>query len=218
MKERDLYEPVRLFIEEEFNCFHTGIEKGTKDGKIDVIGLRNTVGDLGGHTDVISVEVKPEKNTFLKSLGQAYAYSIMADRCYLAIHKPYKKDFTQDEKDQASKLGVGLIKIGAKKVCNIVISSPIQSPLLAHKLSLINKLGYVQCVMCNTLFEKSGMRNQREKSSIVNAIKDKKSFRYWLGGLSDQKEEERDYIYDRRHICPDCVQAFSGLINQKANK
>ena len=50
-----------MFIEKEYSCFHTGIEKGSKDGKIDVVGLRNTVGDLGGHTEVISVEVKPEK-------------------------------------------------------------------------------------------------------------------------------------------------------------
>ena len=216
MKERDLYEPVRKFIEKEFNCFHTGIEKGTKDGKIDVVGLRNTVGDFGGHTDVISVEVKPEKNTYLKALGQAYAYSIMADRCYLAIHKPYNKEFSQEEKDQASKLNVGLIKIGAHKECSIVISSPIQSPILSHKLSLINKLGYAQCIMCNTLFLNKGIRSQKDRSSILNAIEEKKPFRYWLWSLSKQREEERDYVYDRRHICADCVQVFSGLINEKS--
>ena len=170
MKERGLYEPVRKFIEKEFNCFYTGIEEGAKDGKIDVVGLRNTVRDFGGHTDVISVEVKPEKITYLKALGQAYAYSIMADRCYLAIHKPYSKDFSQEEKDQASKLNVGLIKIGARKECSIVISSPIKSPLLSHKLLFIATLGYAQCIICNTLFLNKLIRNQNDHYSIVNAI------------------------------------------------
>ena len=107
MKERDLYEPVRVFIKKEYSCFHTGIEKGSKDGKIDVVGLRNTVGDLGGHTEVISVEVKPEKNIYLKALGQAYAYSIMADRCYLAVHKPYNRDFITRRKRSSVKTGCG---------------------------------------------------------------------------------------------------------------
>ncbi len=211
MKERDLYEPVRSFVETEFGCFHTGIEKGNVSGKIDVIGLRNSVGDLGGSTDVIAVEVKPEKNTFLKSAGQAYAYSIFADRCYLAIHKPRTGDFTLEEKEIAAKLQIGLIKIGAHKKCSIAVSSPPHTPLASHRLSLIAKLGYVKCIMCETLFENKGMRNHKQRSSIKNAIAEKKAFRYWLWGLSDQREEEREYVYDRRHICKDCVQVFQGL-------
>lgn len=212
MKERDLYEPVRSFVETEFHCFHTGIEKGIKDGKIDVIGLKNSFGDLGGETEVIAIEVKPEKHTFLKSIGQAYAYSVMANRVFLAVHKPYNRDFTSDEKDIAPKLGVGLIKIGAHKECSIVSTSPVHSPLESQKHSLLNKLGFVQCVLCGSLFENKGMRNQKQKSSIYNAIKEEKPYRYWLWGLSVQKGEERQYVYDRRHICSDCVQIFSGIV------
>lgn len=215
MKERDLYEPVRWFIEAEFSCFHTAIEKGPKNGIIDVVGLRNNVSDFGGHTEIISVEVKPEKSPFLKAIGQAYAYSIMADRCFLAVHKPYNREFTQQEKDQALKLGVGLIKIGTRKLCSIVTSSPLHNPLDSYKLTLVSKLGFVKCVMCGSLFPRKGMRSNRDRSSIKNAIKEGKPFRYWLSGLSEQKEESRDYIYDRRFMCKDCVQAFSGLISKK---
>jgi hypothetical protein len=148
MKERDLYEPVRSFIEVEFECFDTAIDKGPKEGIVDVVGLRNNISDLGGHTELISVEVKSEQNTFLKALGQAYAYSVMANRCFLAIHKRYGRDFTQDEKDQAAKLGVGLIKIGANKQCSIVSSSPLHTPLDSYKLRLAQKMGYVRCVLC----------------------------------------------------------------------
>jgi hypothetical protein len=58
MKEKDLYEPVANFIKNEFNCFYVGIEKGTKLGIIDVVGLRHVMGDYGGSTEVIAVEVK----------------------------------------------------------------------------------------------------------------------------------------------------------------
>lgn len=210
MKERDLYEPVRKFIDSEFDCLYSAIEKGSKAGRIDVIGIRNSIGDFGGDSELISIEVKPEKNTFLKSLGQAYAYSIMAEHCYLAVHKP-TSDFSKEEKEQALKLGVGLIRINSKKKCSIVLSSPIHSPMKATKLALMNKLGFVQCIMCNAVFENTGMRSQRENSTIVNSINDGKPFRYWLENLSIQKKDEREYIYDRRHICADCVQIFKGL-------
>lgn len=95
---------VRKFIATEFDCFYTATQKGGKAGIIDVLGIRNSIGDFGGHSELISMEVKPEKNTFLKSLGQAYAYSIMAEHCYLAVYKP-KSDFTREEKRSGPKAG-----------------------------------------------------------------------------------------------------------------
>jgi hypothetical protein len=36
-----------------------------------VVGLRYVMGDVGGASEVISIEVKPEEITFLKCAGQA---------------------------------------------------------------------------------------------------------------------------------------------------
>jgi len=212
MKEKSLYEHVRNFIESEFSCFHTSIEKGTQWGKIDVVGLRRSIGYLGGHTEVISVEVKPKKYNFLKSIGQAYSYSVMADLCFLAVHKPYDKDFTQEEKDIALKLGVGLIKIGSHYSCNIISSSPMNSPLPSYRLSLINKLGFVQCMICKTFFQSEDLINQKERKIIATAIQERKPLCYWLDNLAHQKNDNKKYIRDRRHICADCIQVFAGLL------
>ena len=212
MKEEDLYAPVAKFVEEEFDCFYVGIKKGTELGTIDVVGLRYVMGDFGGSTEVISIEVKPEEMTFLKCAGQAHAYSIMADRCYLAIHKRYGRNLTQEQKDIAAQLKLGLIEIGKRKTCRVITSSPEQRPMRMHRLSLINKCGYVECVICGMLFENRGMRSLRDRSNITHAIRDEKGFRYWLFNLNKKKDgDHRRYVYDRRHICPDCVKIFSGL-------
>jgi hypothetical protein len=213
MIEQSLYKPVAQFIEKEFGCFAIDTTKGTQYGSIDVVGLRYVMGDYGGAAEVVGVEVKPESATFLKSIGQARAYSVMADRCYLAVHKPYRRKFSQEELDIAAQLNVGLIEIGKGKSCRVVVSSPKHEPIRAHKLALIKKLGFVECVLCGSLFRDQGLRSQRERSSIRNAIVEKKAFRYWLFKLASQRgSNKKKYIYDRRHICEDCVHALSGLV------
>lgn len=212
MKEEDLYKPVASFIEREFKCFYVDIKKGIKLGTIDVVGLRYVMGDYGGSTEVIAVEVKPEKMTFLKCAGQAHAYSVMADRCYLAIRKPYGRMLTQDQKDVAAQLQLGLIEIGKRNECRIIVSSPEQHPIHAHRLELIGKCGFVECVICGSFFEAKDMRSLRERSNITHAVRDDKNFRYWLHNLHEQRgRKDRKLVYDRRHICRDCVQVFSGL-------
>jgi hypothetical protein len=212
MSEHRLYKTVARFVESEFGCFAVQTTKGTSYGSIDVLGLRYNVGDLGGTSEVVAVEVKPENATFLKSLGQAVAYTVMADRCYLALHKPYHRTTLQEQREMAAQLRVGLIEIGARKQCRVVVSSPRHQPIRSHKLSLINRLGYVECVICGTLFpRKAGMRSQRDRSGLAHAIRDGKPLRYWLRELNQQREGDRAYIHDRRYLCKDCVNVFSSL-------
>ena len=216
MNEETLYKPVADFVKREFNCFYVGIKKGIDLGTIDVVGLRYVMGDYGGSTEVIAVEVKPEEMTFLKCAGQAHAYSVMADRCYLAIQKPYGRTVTQEQKDVAAQLQLGLIEIGKRKKCRVVVSSPEQHPIRAHRLALIKRCGLVECVICGCLFEAKAMRSLREHSNITHAIRDGKSFRYWLMDLYDKRRgDDRKYVHDKRHICRDCVQIFSGLLKDK---
>jgi hypothetical protein len=212
MAEKRLYKPVAEFVKREFNCFAVATTRGTQYGSIDVVGLRYVMGYYGGTAEVVAVEVKPERATVLKALGQATAYSVMADRCYLALHRPYGRRIGQDLVDIAAQLNVGLIEIGKRKRCRVLVSSPKREPIRSHKLALVKALGYVECVICGTLFEAKGMRSQRERSSIRNAIWEGKPFRYWLSDLAEQRgAARRDYVYDRRLICADCVYAFSGL-------
>jgi hypothetical protein len=212
MAEQNLYKSVARFVKAEFGCFAVKTTKGTTYGSIDVIGLRYNVGDFGGTSEIVAVEVKPENSTFLKSLGQALAYSVMADRCYLAIHTPYRRTTLQDERELAAQLRVGLIEIGVRKMCRVVVSSPQHRPIRAHKLSLLNQLGFHECMICTTLLSKGeGMRSQGDRSGLLHAIRDGKAFRYWLYKLDEQRGGARTFVYDRRYFCKDCVAAFSTL-------
>lgn len=215
MKEEDLYKPVADFIRREFDCFVVGVKKGISLGTIDVVGIRYVMGDFGGEAEVIGVEVKPEGATFLKAIGQALGYSVMTDRCYLAVQKKYGRHASQTEKDVAAQLGVGLIEVGKQRNCRVVVSSPRQQPMRAHKLSLVNKLGYVECVVCGCLFEPKSVRSSRDRSNITDAVREKKPFRYWLMALAEQRgDARRKYVYDRRHICMDCIAALGGFSKQ----
>ena len=217
MKEKELYKPVSDFIKKEWDCFSVYITKGPASsiGIIDVIGIRYVMGNYGGHSEIIAVEVKPENATFLKSAGQAYAYSVMADRCYLAVHKP-KRPFSNVEMDLINKLGLGLIQIDEKNKCSITVSAPLHEPLRSHRLDLLWGLGLVECVICKSLFKNDEMaKSDSKKNTIAYAIDEKKPFRYWLYNLAETRNDNRPYIYDKRHICSDCVQAFSALHQRK---
>jgi len=212
MKEEDLYKPVAEFIRKEFECFTVAIKKGISLGMIDVVGIRYVMGDFGGEAEVIGVEVKPEGATFLKAIGQAHGYSVMVDRSYLAIQKRFGHTLSQTEKDIAAQLGVGLIEVGKGRNCRVIVSSPRHLPIRAHKLSLIKKMGYVECIICGKIFEKKALRSNRDRSNITHAVRDKKAFRYWLMTLAEQRFTKiRKYIHDQRYICIDCIDAFGGF-------
>jgi len=78
------YPLIEKFLRKRFNCFVTAQNRGTNFGRIDVIGLRDIGGDLSGAIEIIRVEVKDGNQPFNTATGQAYSYSIFAERCYLA--------------------------------------------------------------------------------------------------------------------------------------
>lgn len=59
---------------------------------------------------MISVEVKLSARNFGKIVGQALGYSLFAHRCYLAA----KASFSEEQKELANSLGVGLIELQKK--------------------------------------------------------------------------------------------------------
>src|SRR3990172_3808907 len=55
--EKKLYPIVERWFRRHFRCFRTGINKGLAHGRIDVVGVRDTGGDLSGEIETIAVEV-----------------------------------------------------------------------------------------------------------------------------------------------------------------
>lgn len=107
MLEHELYPVVARFLKTELRCITVALTTGPRYGSIDVVGLRYLKGRYGGSAELLAVEVKLRHAVFLKSLGQALGYSLMADRSYLAIHRP--TGVTEPEAEMAAQLNVGLI-------------------------------------------------------------------------------------------------------------
>jgi hypothetical protein len=203
MAESALYPIVGEFLKRKLGCFHVRTQRTvTRYGAVDVVGLRQSAGRYGGTAEVIAVEVKTTGSRFLNSAGQAVGYSVMADRCYLAIGGDA---IGEEESELASQLNIGLIAIRSRRRCEIVLTSPQYRPLRAQKLTLIRKLGFVECVVCGTLRLRSEMLKQGSHN-IQTAAREHKGLRYLL---SVKKGQTRDRS-ERRFICHDCVQALSG--------
>ena len=200
MAESSLYPIVGDFLKRKLGCFYVQARPTvTRHGAVDVVGLRRSAGKYGGNAEVIAVEVKASGSRFLNSAGQALGYSVMADRCYLAISGD---GVGEVESELASQLNIGLIVIRSGRRCEIVLTSPQHRPLRAQKLTLIRRLGFVECVVCGTLRPRSEMLNQ-DNNALRVAARAKKGFRYLLSGRAHGNQE-------RRFVCSDCVRALSG--------
>lgn len=199
-------------------CFATGIDKGLRHGRIDVLGLRDTGGRLSGRSEVVSIEVKRGSQPYATSIGQASGYSIYADRCYLAEYRP--SGFTGDEVSIATTLGVGLIQISGSQRVRLreVLTAPIRHPLAGLRLEVIEKLNFSECTICGALFARgagtssfSRVKRQDGLSRHVRrAVEDEKGFVYWLHEQADRTGDRSTLVYHRRYVCPDCALGLFG--------
>ncbi len=223
-KEAALYKQVMSIAEDEFACCVVDKQVGTQLGIVDVMGLREMQGDYGSTTELIAFEVKEENSTFLKSLGQAFAYSVYAHKCYLAVRKRYSNVFSYEERDIATQFGVGLIEIKSRNKHEIVATSRKFMPEEHYFLQILEKLKMFRCSLCRGIFKKQDLVsvstreiNLSEKpnyrGNLDKAIRKRKNIRYWLFELDEQREDEyRKHIFDRRNLCKDCVSIFASLL------
>jgi hypothetical protein len=144
--ERTLYPLVQRWLKRHFACFRTSINKGLQHSRIDIVGVRDTGGDLSGEVETIAIEVKRGSVPFANACGQTLGYNVYANRVYLADLRP--TPFTDTEVHIASHLGIGLIQIKSGK-CVEVISSPVYKPMQRLNLRLLEalRLGRVNFVI-----------------------------------------------------------------------
>ncbi len=224
MAERQYYEHVEKFLKKSHGCFHTEQTRGLGidgvNGNIDVVGIRHVGGDLTGDIEVISCEVK-DHEPFLKSLGQAHGYSVMAHRCYLAA----PERFNQHQKDAAEYLGVGLISISGddRTRCKLVQSAPRRTPMPLMTLELVERMGFGRCCFCGSFFRISDRRDiiirsefvvrSSEKRCMADAGKQERGYVFWVAHLHGMRRDRRtldkrasrESIYDRRYLCSTCI-------------
>ena len=147
--ERTLYPVVEQWLKRHFACFRTAVNKGLRHSRIDIIGVRDTGGDLSGEVETIAIEVKRGSFPFANVCGQTLGYNVYANRVYSADLRV--KPFTHTELHIASHLGIGLIQIKAAK-CIEVISSPVYKPMQRLDLQLLEALRLGRCQLCDSIF------------------------------------------------------------------
>ena len=203
------YPLVQQFLKKRFACFDTAVNRGTRYGRVDVVGVRDLGGTLSGAFELIAVEVKGGGQPFATAAGQAYGYSVYAERCYLADCRDSKPAFSRQEVDIAASLGVGLLAIRASGRVAEVLASPRHTPMVSMRDQLLYKLGYATCTVCGSAFKHGGGIKRDETTTIdyvKKALRDKRAFVYWLPEVYARKggrDPERNP--ERRYICRDCV-------------
>lgn len=210
MREKDLYPDVARWLETEHKCFETGINKGLKYSRVDVVGVRDVGGDLSGEVEIIGVEVKAGRSAFATSCGQAYGYKVYANRVYLADIR--EEGFSHEETQIASNLGIGLIQIKGTRIREI-LSSPYYDPYANFRLRMLECLHLGTCRLCGSCFKLGEDRRYGNlaREDVSKAIKQEKGILFWNRETSERKRSmgirggREDITYQRRFVCPDCV-------------
>jgi hypothetical protein len=219
-REASLYRYVAAWLRNDrLSCFHTALDTGTRYGRIDVVGLRDTGGDVSGRHEVIAVEVKLGNQPFLAAAGQAAGYGVFANRCYLAERWAEKPSYADDHLEMASRLGIGLLAVtpGRRRVVEM-LAAPHVEPVERFRLMLIEHLGFSVCSLCGSVFQRGDSSrfkaNVRSgQGALKRAIRDDKGLMYWLWDAAKRVPDDRPLNYRRRYLCRDCVQSvFADLV------
>jgi len=224
--ESELYPKIKKYVETHFDCRHVAMQVGTRLGKIDVVGLKDIHGDLETRTEIIAVEVKEEGARFLNALGQALAYSVYAHSCYLAVRKRGKNSFTQEEKEVAAHFGVGLLEIKSADVA-VTATSRYFAPDDRYVMQILKGLNYFRCSLCRGVYPRKEVTELNSKDQIrladtpsytgalSKAIREGRHAAYYLYDLAAQMKDKRDYVWDRRYLCRDCISIFASLLQKQ---
>jgi len=214
--EQVLYAYVEDFLKGEiFGCFKAEQRIGTSFiGIADVVGVREIGGDVRGDIEVIAVEVKSSPRIFGKILGQALGYSLFAHKCYLAVRLTDYKHFSLEQKELATRLGVGLIEIKKFRSdwkCFHVLSSKNHSPHPHQMETLLRRgLGVIRCGFCGIFVD---MEGEKITDSWDVAREEGKMYLMW-------RKPKRKLLFSRRkkqdwrrlYVCKDCVEElWTGL-------
>jgi hypothetical protein len=218
MKEASFYSCVEEFLKSEaLGCFRTNKRVGTSFvGIADVVGVRDVGGDVRGDIEIIAVEVKKSTSNFGKILGQALGYSLFAHKCYLAVVFSNEEAFSLEQKELATRLGVGLLEIRKSHGvwrCSEVLTSTNHNPHGHQMETLLRRgLGLVRCSFCGIFVDHSNV-----SESWSEALRKDKVYRVW-------REPDRKLLFSRRkkvdwrrlYICKDCVkELWEGLALEK---
>ena len=172
--------------------------KSISDPRPDAVGIRHVGGHLAGDFELIAVLIRPSTKRFASVCGEARAQSIHADRAYLACYLG-TEEFAEEQIETALHLGIGLLRIDSDGRCRRLVPAPLNRPSRGMRASLSHQLGLVVCQLCGVSFSLFPDR-QQDDAVLWNER--------WADRFGRLRNES---VYDRRHLCPDCVGNISEL-------
>jgi hypothetical protein len=224
--EKEQYALVARWLKRHFKCFKVAVDKGLRHGRIDVIGVRDIGGDLSGEVETFAIEVKRGTTPFVNACGQTFGYSVYANRVYLADLR--QDGYSQDEIFIASNLGIGLIQIKGK-ACHERLSSPFHLPITRMHSRLLEALRLGKCQLCDSIFaigtaEGGNTWSRVSRVNIRKAIESEKGLMFWNHEVAERKRQlgirvskEDGMSFERRFLCPDCVNRVLSQLYPKAD-
>lgn len=200
-------------------------------GRVDVVGLRRSSTDVRDHDDLIAVEVKNAgTRAFLSGVGQAKAYTVMADYAFLA--RP--ADYGTKEKRAAERLGIGLLRLSRRpsprRAWKVeVVSDATRSETDAGlREELLGGLGFGTCQGCGRVFRTDavvlddsvypdaptgpfiGVTKVLKTPGVLHKAAEQGKALAWY--LNSEPDDQRKYMYNRRYLCQGCVAEVSRAI------
>ena len=232
--EERYYEAVRKWLEARgYYCgggmYFSGTSKerlyvkaGIAKLKADVIGIRNVGNEFVDNIEILTVEVKDKPRIAFRDIEQAYGYSTFSHKVYLAT----TAEPSEDDKATASRMGVGLIKIGETNLREI-LSASLKQPDEATMLRLLNSLWIVRCTICGCyVFKWDTIGDLDGKSYLVCKRARQLDHMRDFGALAKQpspfgdlqrKELKASYAI-KRFICRTCSEELGLRIKTKRRK
>ncbi len=178
--------------------------KTIRDPRPDAVGIRHVGGYLVGDFELITVLIRPSTKRFTSVCGETSAQSVHADRTYLACYLG-SEEFTDEQIDTALYLGIGLLRIDSDRRCHRTVPAPLNHPTQRMRASLLHGLGLVVCQLCGVSF--SLFPDHEQDDAVL-----------WNERWADRFGRLRnESVYDRRHLCPDCVGNISELATRDDN-
>jgi hypothetical protein len=194
VSEAQLYPVVERWAKSRLKCWKVAINTGPRVGRVDVAGVRDLgSGDLASRSEVVAIEVKSGTSAFAKSAGQAHGYSVMADRCYLAVGV---KQVSDEQLVIASQLRIGLLTISNGRV-EEVLTAPLGDPLMELRLQLLEKLHCAPCALCSTVFRIGDVKNHfrnlvrrdgNDRHDLAEAAVKSKGMVWWLWRHANERD------------------------------
>ena len=192
-----------LFSSSGLKCLLTPeVPKSVSDPRPDAVGIRHVGGQLRGDFEVVSVIIRPSTKRFISACGEAKAHSIQADRSYLACYLG-DEDFDEEQIDAALHLEIGLIRLGSENDCQRIVPAPLNRPQSRSRATLLHQLGLVVCQLCAVSFSLFP-GNEQDDAVLWNE--------QWADRFGRLRNES---VYDRRHLCSDCVRNIRELAAER---